>query len=75
VQWTKGYGRRPFVPHCPMLFVYGSRKPFMFHSTEWLAAVEADRRCNVLALKTGHWVMRQGAADFNEALLRWLASR
>lgn len=21
VQWTKGYGRRPFVPHCPTLFV------------------------------------------------------
>jgi len=75
VQWTKGYGRRPFVPHCPMLFVYGSRKPFMFHATDWLSTVRATPQGQVLALTTGHWVTHQGAADFNEALLRWLAPR
>lgn len=74
VQWTRGYGRRPFAPHCPMLFVYGSRKPFMFHSTAWLATVQATPHGEVLSLKTGHWVTHQGAAAFNEALLRWLAT-
>lgn len=74
VQWTKGYGRRPFVPHCPTLFVYGSRKPFMFHSAEWLAVVRATPRGQVLALKSGHWVMHQATADFNDAASRWLAA-
>jgi len=74
VQWTQGYGRNPFVPHCPMLFVYGSRKPFMFHSAEWLATVRATPQGQVLALKTGHWVMHQEPAAFNEAALRWLSA-
>jgi pimeloyl-ACP methyl ester carboxylesterase len=72
VQWTGGYGRKPFVPHRPMLFVYGRRKPFMFHSAEWLEAVRATPGGEVLALETGHWVMREGEAEFDEALLRWI---
>jgi pimeloyl-ACP methyl ester carboxylesterase len=36
VQWTRGYGDLTFEPHCPMLFAYGARKPFMFHSASWL---------------------------------------
>lgn len=73
VQWTKGYGSQPFVPQCPVLFVYGSRKPFMFHSAEWLAAVRATPRGQVLALKTGHWVMHEASAAFNDVALHWLS--
>ena len=72
VLWTKGYGREPWVPHCPTLFVYGSRKPFMFHSPAWLAAVQATPQGQVMALKTGHWVTHQAPVAFNDAALRWL---
>ena len=75
VQWTRGYGRDPFVPRCQMLFVYGSRKPFMFHSAGWPETMRATPGGQALALETGHWVTHQGAADFNAALLRWLESR
>lgn len=74
VQWTQGYGRRSFKPHCPTLFVYGTRKPFMFHSGDWLASVRATPRGEVLAMKTGHWVTHDGAQLFNEAMGRWLAA-
>lgn len=74
VQWTQGYGRTPFAPHCPMLFVYGKRKPFMFHSAAWLKTVEASPHGRVAALETGHWVTHQGATEFNALVLEWLAS-
>jgi len=36
IQWTGAWaaidGARRFTPACPMLFIYGRRKPFMFHS-------------------------------------------
>lgn len=72
VQWAGGYGSRPFEPHCPMLFAYGKRKPFMFHSTAWLAALQARPGNEVLEFDAGHWVSHEAAAEFNAALLSWL---
>lgn len=62
-------GLRVFKPHCPMLFLYGTRKPVMFHSDTWAQRVESR------AFKTGHWVMVQAPEDFNQAILGWLARR
>jgi pimeloyl-ACP methyl ester carboxylesterase len=61
-------GIRLFKPQCPMLYLYGERKPFMFHSRAWLSNVEAR------AFPTGHWVMLQQPRQFNEALLAWLGN-
>ncbi|MEP6873067.1 MAG: alpha/beta hydrolase [Burkholderiales bacterium] len=72
VQWTRGYGSRPFRPQVPMLFVWGMRKPFMFHSRAWLAGLSANPSSRTLGLDTGHWVAHQGAASFNNAMLDWL---
>jgi cis-3-alkyl-4-acyloxetan-2-one decarboxylase len=72
VQWTGGYDSRPFEPHCPMLFAYGTRKPFMFHSDSWLAALKERPGNEVLEFDTGHWVSHEAAAEFNAALLSWL---
>jgi pimeloyl-ACP methyl ester carboxylesterase len=60
-------GLRVFKPHCPMLFLYGERKPFMFHSRAWAARMQA------VAFPTGHWVMLQAPEAFNQAVLTWLA--
>lgn len=58
---------RVFKPHCPMLFLYGTRKPVMFHSDTWARGVESR------AFNTGHWLMVQAREEFNAELLRWLA--
>lgn len=62
---SKGYW-----PTCPLLFVYGAKKPFMFHSQNWLDHV-ARVGGEVVALPCGHWVQRH--PDFVPTLTRWLA--
>jgi pimeloyl-ACP methyl ester carboxylesterase len=57
---------RVFKPQCPMLFLYGKRKPVMFHSRAWAERVESR------AFPTGHWIMVQQPGEFNAALLGWL---
>jgi pimeloyl-ACP methyl ester carboxylesterase len=57
----------------PMLFFYGERKPFMFHSTAWRDRLAAQPGNRVIGLPTGHWVMVQRPKEFNEAVLSWLA--
>jgi pimeloyl-ACP methyl ester carboxylesterase len=67
--------RRPFAadePAVPMLFVYGRRKPFLFHSRAWAHALAARPGCRVLEMKTGHWVMVDDPAGFQRVLLDWL---
>jgi cis-3-alkyl-4-acyloxetan-2-one decarboxylase len=60
-------GLRLFKPHCPMLFLYGERKPVMFHSRAWAQSVHSR------AFATGHWIMAQRPDEFNAAVLTWLA--
>jgi HAD superfamily hydrolase (TIGR01493 family) len=44
-------------PGCPLLYLYGQRKPFMFHSPTWLAQVASRPDSAVQGFKAGHWVM------------------
>lgn len=78
--WNTWFGRgnpdnkiQPFKPTCPMLFIYGRRKPAMFHTASWLDWLRKQRPENrVLEFDTGHWVMRQQSQQFNEAVAEWL---
>jgi pimeloyl-ACP methyl ester carboxylesterase len=76
VQWfgVKGGFRdlRPFDPQVPMLYLYGQRKPFMFHSQAWLDALARRPGCRVVGLRTGHWVMANEPQDFQAEVMRWL---
>lgn len=63
---TKGYW-----PTCPILFVYGEKKPFAFHSANWLAHVKKVGG-EVVALPVNHWVMSD--PSFVSTLVRWLAT-
>jgi pimeloyl-ACP methyl ester carboxylesterase len=45
---------RTYKPSAPVTFIYGERKPFMFHSPGWLASCE-----EVVKAPTGHWIMRR----------------
>lgn len=62
----------PVRPHCPMLFVYGEKKPFMFHSPDWLAAIAARPGSAVQGLRTGHWVMVDKPEAFHACVRGWL---
>lgn len=63
---TEGYW-----PTCPLLFVYGEKKPFPFHSRAWVDHVRSVGG-EVVGLPTGHWVTRH--PSFLGILERWLES-
>jgi pimeloyl-ACP methyl ester carboxylesterase len=63
---------RVFEPHTPMLYIYGERKPFMFHSRAWAERLAARAGCRVVGLPTGHWVMITRSQEFNDAVCSWL---
>jgi len=75
IAWTGshgGYRGGPRLdPAMPMLYVYGERKPFLFHSHEWAERIAAKPGNRVVGLRTGHWVMRR-AELFNPLLVDWL---
>jgi pimeloyl-ACP methyl ester carboxylesterase len=62
----------PFKLRCPMLFIYGRRRPFQYHTRNFEQAVQAKPGSKVLAFRSGHWVMREQPDAFNEAVLGWL---
>jgi hypothetical protein len=52
--------------------VYGERKPFMFHSPEWLAHVASAPGSDVRGLPCGHWVMISRPDPFYAQVRSWL---
>ena len=59
-------------PQLPTLFLFGKRKPFMFHSPRWLAALVTTPGCAVQGFDAGHWLMRQKPALFSASVRTWL---
>jgi pimeloyl-ACP methyl ester carboxylesterase len=64
----------PFSPQCPMLFIYGTEKPLMFHSPQWSEALAGRKGCKVVAMATDHWPMLRQPEAFNKAVEMWLES-
>ena len=58
-----------YWPRVPLLFVYGKKKPFPFHSKKWIEHVETTGG-KVVGLDCGHWVPRDPA--FGKILADWL---
>ena len=65
-------GAAKVKPTHPMLYIYGARKPFMFQSQKWLDALTQRTDCHVESFPTGHWVMSQEPARFNQVVGDWL---
>ena len=61
------------TPQVPVLYIYGERKPFMFHSDEWLKKLAAKPCSEAQAFATGHWVMVQQPQLFVSRVATWLA--
>jgi len=78
IRWMKAYGSYRgmvrFEPKVPMLFVYGTRKPFLFHTPAWAEALAARPGNRVEAFATGHWVMSQEPERFNQVVDAWLSA-
>lgn len=71
--WSGGFrGSRRVEPACPMLYVYGERKPFLFHAPAWAERLAARPGNAVLGLRAGHWVMVNQPEAFNRAVQAWL---
>ena len=68
-------GARPVDPKCPVLYTYGERKLFMFHSEEWIRHLAARPGSKVQGFATGHWVMVQQQEALNACVLHWLNTR
>lgn len=62
----------PMPTGLPMLYIYGDRKSFMFHSPQWLAELAQRPACAVRLFRTGHWVMAQQPQMFNQCVRDWL---
>ena len=63
-----------FKPACPMLFVYGRRKLFMFHAKSWIEQLAGQPGNRVEGFDAGHWVMLQDPERFNQVAGDWLAA-
>lgn len=61
-------------PVWPMLYLYGRRKPFPFHSATWVTALRERPGSRVIEFNTGHWVMSNRPQEFNQAIGAWLAA-
>lgn len=70
-----GLKTSPVKPACPVLYVFGERKPFMFHSPRWVHTLRASDDGAAHALRSGHWVMLDQPDAFHALVLRWLAGR
>jgi pimeloyl-ACP methyl ester carboxylesterase len=58
-----------YWPNCPTLFVYGEKKPFLFHSEAWVNHVR-NVGGEVVGLPCGHWVPAE--PSFVAIFTRWL---
>lgn len=59
-------------PACPVLFIYGQRKPYMFHSPQWLESLAQREGCQTAPFATGHWVMVEQPQAFADCVAQWL---
>ena len=77
MQWfgLKGGFRKaaPVKPVAPLLYCYGERKPFMFHSPKWLETLAARPDCDTQGFRSGHWVMVDQPEAFHQRVRDWLA--
>ena len=60
-----------YRPQCPVLYLFGKRKPLMFHSPRWLEIVDKSGGHSEGIDGAGHWLMETHADVINEKLDDW----
>jgi pimeloyl-ACP methyl ester carboxylesterase len=69
--WKRASLLGRYRPRCPVLYLFGERKPLMFHSPKWLQIV-ADSGGRAEGIPgAGHWLMETHAEVVNEKMGDW----
>src|SRR5690606_17229564 len=72
----KSYSRsilRRYRPTKPILYLYGKRKPYMFHSKKWIQMLEEHKESRVVEIERGgHWFLLSHADRTNAEIRKWL---
>lgn len=69
--WKRASLLNRYRPRCPVLFLFGQRKPVMFHSPRWLEIVSASGGYAEGIAGAGHWLMETHADVVNEKIEDW----
>lgn len=61
--------RTKSLPQSKLLYIYGTKKPVMFHTKRWLEKVRSIEKNRVVGLPgEGHWFVNQASAVTNRAI-------
>jgi pimeloyl-ACP methyl ester carboxylesterase len=71
--WKRSSILGRYRPQCPVLYLYGERKPVMFHSRRWLEIVSEQGGRTEGIPSAGHWFMETHPEIVNERISAWLA--
>ena len=61
-----------YKPRCPVLFIYGGKKPLMFHSERWLKTLDETGGRTECIEDGAHWFMQTHAEPVNALIESWL---
>lgn len=62
-------------PSFPFFYIYALKKPFQFQSDRWLNKLSENPENKIQAFNCSHWVMVDEAAEFNNAVYKWLENK
>ena len=69
--WKRDGILQRYRPRCPVVYLYGTRKPLQFHSERWLDIVAASGGF-AQGIEAGHWFQEQRPEAVNALLMDWL---
>ncbi|NNJ78192.1 MAG: alpha/beta hydrolase [Xanthomonadales bacterium] len=69
--WRKSKLLGRYTPRCPVLYLWGKRKPLMFHSDRWLKIVEDSGGKAIGIDGAGHWLMETHAPEVTKHISDW----
>lgn len=73
--WKRAGLLTRYRPNCPVLYLWGERKPLQFHSPRWLEIVTPRGGRAQSLPEAGHWLMESHAEAVNAELLAWFGDR
>jgi hypothetical protein len=65
--FLKGY-----TPSAPVVYVYGTKKPFQFAGNRWTNYLLENAKCENHGLDSGHWIMNKFGTFLTELIVRRL---
>jgi pimeloyl-ACP methyl ester carboxylesterase len=67
----RSQGDVPFEPACPMLFLYGWKKPTMFHSDAFVERLNRTPNSKAVGFDAGHWLMLEQPTEVASEIRGW----